>query len=283
MDASGIHLSPVYDGKVEPISLKDEHGTVNVYMLPFLKPSHVRRFYEEEDIITYTDAMRVAISAMRIDAAERNVLVTHQFVTGATTCDSEEISVGGTDNVDVSVFADFDYVALGHIHGAQNCGSERVRYCGTPLKYSFSEANHQKSVTMVELGAKGEFSLRTVALTPVRDMSEIKGTFAELTDPVYYTSNPIVEQYLRITLTDEEDIPDAVGRLRMIYKNLLRLDYDNKRTRAHNIIEGAVDTESKSAYELFAELFEKQNNAPMSEEQSAFMKDLIEKIEEEMA
>ena len=283
MDASGIHLSPVYDGKVEPISLQDEHGTVNVYMLPFLKPSHVRRFYEEEDIITYTDAMRVAISAMRIDAAERNVLVTHQFVTGATTCDSEEISVGGTDNVDVSVFADFDYVALGHIHGAQNCGSERVRYCGTPLKYSFSEANHQKSVTMVELGAKGEFSLRTVALTPVHDMSEIKGTFAELTDPVYYTSNPIVEQYLRITLTDEEDIPDAVGRLRMIYKNLLRLDYDNKRTRAHNIIEGAVDTESKSAYELFAELFEKQNNAPMSEEQSAFMKELSEKIEEEMA
>ena len=263
--------------------MEDEYGTVNVYMLPFLKPSHVRRFYEDEDIVTYTDAMRIAISAMEIDTTQRNLLVTHQFVTGATTCDSEEISVGGTDNVDVNVFADFDYVALGHIHGAQNCGSERVRYCGTPLKYSFSEANHRKSVTIVELAAKGECSVRTIELIPVHDMSEIKGTFAELTDPIYYTANTIAENYLRITLTDEEDIPNAVGRLRIIYKNLLRLDYDNKRTRSNNIITGAVATESKSVYELFAELFEKQNNAPMSEEQSAFMRDLIEEVEEEMA
>ena len=283
MDASGIHLSPVYDGNVDPVTLQDEHGAVNVYMLPFLKPGHVRRFYEDEEIVTYTDAMRVAIGAMNINTAERNVLVTHQFVTGATTCESEEISVGGTDNVDASVFADFDYVALGHIHGAQNCGSERVRYCGTPLKYSFSEAKHQKSVTAVELGEKGELTLRTIDLTPVHDMSEIKGDFAELTDPVYYTGNPIVENYLRITLTDEEDIPDAVGRLRRIYKNLMRLDYDNKRTRANNVITGAVDTETKSAFELFAEFFEQQNNAPMSDEQSAYMKDLMEQIEEEMA
>ena len=283
MDASGIHLSPVYNGTVEPITMTDEYGAVNIYMLPFIKPSHVRRFYEDEEIVSYTDAMRVAISAMNINTSERNVLVTHQFVTGATTCESEEISVGGTDNVDASVFSDFDYVALGHIHGAQNCGSERVRYCGTPLKYSFSEAKHQKSVTVVELGEKDKFSVRTIDLTPVHDMSEIKGTFAGLTDPVYYSDNPIIENYLRITLTDEEDIPDAVVRLRMRYKNLMRLDYDNKRTRANNVITGAVDTETKSAYELFAEFFEKQNNAPMSDEQSAYMKELIEKIEEEMA
>ena len=283
MDASGIHLSPVYNGTVEPITLTDEHGAVNVYMLPFIKPGHVRRFYEDEEIVSYTDAMRVAISAMDINTSERNILVTHQFVTGATTCESEEISVGGTDNVDASVFADFDYVALGHIHGAQNCGSERVRYCGTPLKYSFSEAKHQKSVTVVELGEKDILSVRSVDLTPVHDMSEIKGTFAELTDPIYYTDNPIAENYLRITLTDEEDIPDAVGRLRRIYRNLMRLDYDNKRTRANNVITGAVETETKSAYELFAEFFEQQNNAPMSDEQSAYMKNLIETIEEEMA
>ena len=283
MDASGIHLSPVYNGTVEPITMTDEYGAVNIYMLPFIKPGHVRRFYENEEIISYTDAMRIAIGAMNINTSERNVLVTHQFVTGATTCESEEISVGGTDNVDASVFSDFDYVALGHIHGAQNCGSERVRYCGTPLKYSFSEAKHQKSITVVELGEKDRLSVRTIDLTPVHDMSEIKGTFAGLTDPVYYTDNPIIENYLRITLTDEEDIPDAVGRLRMIYKNLMRLDYDNKRTRANNVITGAVDTETKSAYELFAEFFEKQNNAPMSDEQSAYMKELIEKIEEEMA
>ncbi len=283
MDASGIHLSPVYNGIVEPITMQDEHGTVNVYMLPFIKPSHVRRFYEDENIVTYTDAMRVAISAMNIDTSERNVLVTHQFVTGATTCESEEISVGGTDNVDASVFADFDYVALGHIHGAQNCGSERVRYCGTPLKYSFSEAKHQKAVTVVELGAKNDLTIRTVDLTPVHDMSEIRGTFAELTDPVYYTGNSITDNYLRITLTDEDDIPDAIGRLRLIYKNLMRLDYDNKRTRSHNMISSAVDTETKSAYELFAKFFEKQNNTTMSDEQSTYMKELIEKIEEEMA
>lgn len=283
MDASGIHLSPVYNGTVEPITMSDEHGAVNIYMLPFIKPSHVRRFYEDEEIVSYTDAMRVTISAMNINTSERNILVTHQFVTGAATCESEEISVGGTDNVDASVFAGFDYVALGHIHGAQNCGSERVRYCGTPLKYSFSEAKHQKSVTVVELGEKDRLSVRTVDLTPVHDMSEIKGTFAELTDPVYYTDNPIIENYLRITLTDEEDIPDAVGRLRMIYKNLMRLDYDNKRTRANNVITSAVDAETKSAYDLFAEFFEKQNNTAMSNEQSEYMKELIEKIEEEMA
>ena len=282
MDASGIHLSPVYNGTVEPIAMTDEYGTLNVYMLPFIKPGHVRRFYEDEEIVNYTDAMRVALSAMNINTSERNILVTHQFVTGATTCESEEISVGGTDNVDASVFADFDYVALGHVHGAQNCGSERVRYCGTPLKYSFSEAKHQKAVTVVELGVKNDLTIRTVDLTPVHDMSEIRGTFAELTDPIYYTGNPILENYLRITLTDEEDIPDAIGRLRIIYKNLMRLDYDNKRTRANNIITGTVDAETKSAFELFSEFFEKQNNAPMSNEQSAYMKELIEKIEEEM-
>lgn len=283
MDASGIHLSPVYNGNIEPITMQDDCGNVNIYMLPFVKPSHVRRFYEDEDIVTYTDAMQVAISAMNIDTSARNILVTHQFVTGATTCESEEISVGGTDNVDASVFADFDYVALGHIHGAQNCGSERVRYCGTPLKYSFSEAHHQKSVTVIELGAKDELSIRTVNLTPLHDMSEISGTFAELTDPIYYTANPITENYLHITLTDEDDIPDAIGRLRIIYKNLMRLDYDNTRTRSHNVILGATDTETKSAYELFSEFFEKQNNIAMSDEQSEYMKNLIEKIEEEMA
>lgn len=283
MDISGIHLSPVYNGAIEPFPMNDSHGVLNVYMLPFIKPSHVRRFFENEEIISYTDAMRVAITSMNINTSERNILITHQFVSGASTCESEEISVGGTDNVDTSVFTDFDYVALGHIHGPQNCGSEHIRYCGTPLKYSFSEANHQKSVTVVELEEKGTLNIRTISLTPIHDMSEIRGAFAELTDPIYYTNNPIIDNYLRITLTDEEDIPDAVGRLRIIYKNLMRLDYDNKRTRANNIITGATDTETKSAYELFAEFFEQQNNAAMSDEQSAYIKDLIEKIEEEMA
>ena len=282
MDASGIHLSPVYNGSVEPITMEDEYGKVNVYLLPFVKPAHVRRFYEEEEIVSYTDAVRVAVKAMDLNPDHRNVLVTHQFVTGASTCDSEELSVGGSDNVDASAFADFDYVALGHIHGAQNCGSEKIRYCGTPLKYSFSEVNHQKSVTVAELGGKGELSLRTVDLVPLHDMSEIKGSFAELTDATYYVGNPVVEHYLRIILTDEDSIPDAVSRLRIIYKNLMYLDYDNRRTRMSSEITAATDAERKTAYQLFAEFFEDRNKTPMSEEQSEYMKKLIEEIEEEL-
>lgn len=282
MDASGIHLSPVYNGRVEPLRLRDEYGKVNIYMLPFLKPSSVRRFCETEEIVTYTDAVHTAIAAMNVNFSERNVLVTHQFVTGASRRDSEEISVGGSDNVDASVFDGFDYVALGHIHTSQTCGSERIRYCGTPLKYSFSEAKDEKSVTVLELAEKGaEPIIRTVALTPRCDMSELRGSFAELTDPAYYFENPITDHYLRITLTDENDIPDAVGRLRMIYKKLMRIDYDNTRTRTNATIEGASNAENRSPYELFSEFYTLQNNAPLSDVQSEYVKNLIEKIGEE--
>ena len=154
MDASGIHMSPVYSGDITPIPLEDEFGTVNIYILPFIKPAHVRR-YAENEITTYTEAVEYVISKLNIDPANRNVLVTHQFVTGALRSESEEISVGGSDNVDAYVFEPFDYVALGHIHSPQTCGSENIRYCGTPLKYSFSEVHDKKSVTVVELREKG--------------------------------------------------------------------------------------------------------------------------------
>lgn len=283
MEASGIYLAPVYSGSVAPITMTDVHGTVKVWLLPFIKPSHVRRYFEDEEIVTYTDAMRVAIGAMKIDPSERNVLVTHQFVTGASRSESEDLSVGGTDNVDVSVFDDFDYVALGHIHGPQNCESERIRYCGTPLKYSFSEVTHNKSVTVVELGAKDSpLTVRTIPLTPLHEMRELRGSFAELTSFPFYADTTYTTDYVRITLTDENDIPDAVGRLRQIYTNLMRLDYDNTRTRSNVVITGAVDAERKSAYDLFADFFEQQNGQPMSEEQRSYMMDLIEKIEEDL-
>ncbi len=282
MDASGIHLSPVYDGHVEPTVLHDGQGALNVYMLPFIKPSHVRRVFEDADVVTYTDAMRVAIGAMGVNTEERNVLITHQFVTGSSVCDSEEHSVGGTDNVDVSVFDAFDYVALGHIHGAQNCSSPRVRYCGTPLKYSFSEASHRKSVTVVEMGAKGtELTVRTVELVPLHDVSELRGTFAELSDPLLAERHPQRNDYLRVTLTDEDDVPDAMARLRTHYPNLMQIRYDNSRTRTDQLISGAEAAETKTPLELFAEFFEQQNNAPMSDEQSAYIQALIERIEEE--
>ncbi len=186
MARSGVHLAPVYHGRVEPITLTDAHGPVNLYLLPFLKPTHVRRFFPEREISTYTDALATAIEAMEVDPTVRNVLVTHQFVTGAARCDSEEISVGGSDNVDVSVFDPFDYVALGHIHGPQQVGRKGVRYCGTPLKYSFSEASHKKSVTVVELEEKGNLTVRTVPLVPQRDLVELRGTYEELTFRGFY-------------------------------------------------------------------------------------------------
>ncbi len=277
MDISGVHMSPVYSGKVEAISLDDEFGKVNFFMLPFVKPANVRRFYEDAEIESYTDAVRVAVENMKINADERNVIVTHQFVTGAEKCESEEISVGGSDNVDASVFDCFDYVALGHIHGPQNIGSERVRYCGTPLKYSFSEAKHNKSVTIVELKEKGSLEIRTVALEPKRDMREIKGTYAEITLKENYADTN-TDDYMHITLTDEEDIPDAIGKLRVIYPNLMKLDYDNKRTRSSAKLDVIENIEQRSPLDLFAEFYEKQNNQPMTDGQSEFMKSLIESI-----
>ena len=280
MEGAGIYLSPVYNGSVTPLSLSDRYGTVNFWLLPFIKPAHVKRFYPDETIESYTDAVRVAIEKMGVDTAQRNVLLTHQFVTGAATCESEELSVGGSDNVDASVFACFDYVALGHIHGPQNIGSNRIRYCGTPLKYSFSEANHYKSVTVVELGDKGEVELHTVPLTPLHDMRVIRGSFAEVTDKAFYHGTA-TDDYLQVILTDEEDIPEAIGRLRVVYPNIMKLTYDNTRTRANQLVDGATDVEQKSPLQLFAELYEQQNNQPMSEEQSRFTQELIESVLED--
>ena len=281
MERSGVHLAPVYDGKVRPFALSDEYGLVKVYLLPFVKPSHVRRCFPDREIASYTDALSVAIEAMEVDEAERNVLVTHQFVTGAARCDSEEISVGGTDNVDAAVFAPFDYVALGHIHGPQQVGRETVRYCGTPLKYSFSEAGQQKSVTVVELGEKGSVAVRMVPLTPLRDLAELRGTYQELTFRGFYEGTSYQRDYVHITLTDEEDIPDAVSKLRIIYPNLMKLDYDNKRTRAGILLEGAEDAQRRSPLELLEEFYEKQNGQPMGQEQRSFARAWMERIWEE--
>lgn len=281
IEKSGVHISPVYNGHIEPFKIEDEYGEVNIYMLPFIKPANVRRFFDDREITSYTDAMNAAISEMNVNNEDRNILITHQFVTGANRTESEEISVGGTDNVDVSVFDDFDYVALGHLHRPQNCLSERVRYCGTPLKYSFSEAKDKKSVTIVELKEKGSLEVRTADLVPKHEMREIKGKYEELTAKSFYENTTYQTDYVHITLTDEEDIPDGVGKLRTIYHNLMKLDYDNKRTRSNAQITGAKNVEEKSPIELFADFYELQNNQPMSEEQKEYISSLIESIWEE--
>lgn len=280
MTENKIFLSPVYDGNVKPISLNDDYGEVNFYLLPFVRPADIRRYFPDENIENYTDAVKVAIDNMNVDFNERNILVTHQFVTGAELSESEDIIVGGTDNVSGEVFDGFDYVALGHIHREQTVGKDNIRYCGTPLKYSFSEAKNIKSVTILDFNDKGNIEYSKIPLTPFRDMREIRGTYYELTLKSSYESTN-TEDYLHITLTDEEDIPDAIGKLRSIYPNIMKLDYDNLRTRGSGTVDAIENIESKSPFELFADLFKQQNNQDMSEEQEEIMRNLIDKIWEE--
>ncbi|MGN1372544.1 MAG: exonuclease SbcCD subunit D [Candidatus Coproplasma sp.] len=275
---SGVYLSPVFSGKVEGVTLEDGYGKVNVYSLPFIKPATVKRFYPDKEITSYTSAVACAIEAMEIDTAERNVLIAHQFVTGSAGSGSEEVTVGDVGNVDAEVFAPFDYVALGHIHGAQNIGSERVRYSGTPLKYSLSEKDNQKSVTVVELKAKGEIEVTTLPLTPLRDVYEIRGSYDEISSKPFYENAPFKNGLLHVVLTDEDEVPDAFAKLRLIYPDLMGLRYDNVRTRSSAQLETLAATEEKSPIELFKDLYQKQNNCPMSEEQVEIVEQIIEKV-----
>lgn len=280
MDSCGIHISPVYDGALAPVTLQDAFGPVHVWLLPFVKPAHVRRWFPDADIESYTDAVAEAVAHMDIDTAARNVLVTHQFVTGGARSGSEELSVGGTDNVDSGVFAPFDYVALGHLHGAQHIGRETIRYAGSPLKYSFSEARQHKSVTVVTLGEKGDVQVRTAALTPLRELREIRGSYDELTARSFYEHTTYRSDYLHLILTDEQDVFDAMSRLRTIYPYLMTLDYDNARTRAAGGMSVPAETERRTPLELFDALYTRQNHQPMSEVQREYIAQLMEQIME---
>lgn len=277
IEKSGIHISPVYDGKVEANVLEDQYGKVNIYMLPFVKPAHVRRFHDDVEINDFTDAVRTCVEDMNIDVHERNVLVAHQFITNAQKADSEEMMVGGLENVDRSAVEDFDYVALGHIHRPQTIAG-KIRYCGTPLKYSFSEKDQDKSVTIVEMGAKGEMELKTVPLKPLVDMCQIKGKYDEITDKAYYSGKEFQNAFLRVVLTDDDYIPNAMAKLRMIYPNVMVLDYDNQRTRNTAGMSGKTLSSEKSPLDNFKELFETINSKAMSKEQEDIITELVEEI-----
>lgn len=287
MREGGVHFCGLYTGEPQCVTLQDAYGSVHIYLLPFLKPAHVRHCLpptEAEQVTTYHEALRCAVERLHINAAERNVLVAHQFVTGAQTAGSEAVNVGGVDNIGAEVFAAFDYTALGHIHRAQNVGSERVRYSGTPLKYSFAEWQQEKSVTLVALGEKGSVSVTALPLAPLRDLRKLRGSYEELMSRDFYDELPkdsdgLLRDFYHLTLTDEEDVPDAVQKLRSVYKNLLQLEYDNKRTRTDNAIEGAERVVEKSALELMEEFYQLQNNQALSEKQRAYLQGLLEKEE----
>lgn len=298
MENKGVYMSSVYSGTFTPVTLRDEMGEVDVWMLTFVRPAMVRACLENDEdraqVTDYTSAMRMAISQMKFTQGRRNVLLAHQFVTGAERSDSEE-NVGGLDNVDSSVFKAFDYVALGHIHKPQNVAKDaagviRMRYSGTPLKYSLSEKDHKKSLTVVELGKKGETGLadvvvREIPLTPNHDVREIRGTYAELVSPEFQREQVSeglkLDDYIYVKLTDENDVPDAASKLRGIYSNLMMLDYDNERTRNQKIEICGDRVEQRTPMELFGAFFSDMTNRTLNEEESEFVRDIINEIWEE--
>lgn len=281
IDQSGIHISPVFDGKVKPYIFHDGDGEVAVYMLPFIKPITVSAVYPEEkdQIKTYTDAMRVTLAHLDIDESRRNVLVTHQFVTGAIRSDSEEKSLGGADNIDANVFDCFDYVALGHIHRPQSI-TDKIRYSGSPLKYSFSEIDFDKSVTIVELEQKGKCEIRTAPLLPLHDMKQIRGTFDELVDKKFYDGQNR-DDYYRVILTDENDVFEALSKLRVIYPNIMGLEYDNARTKAESEMLKDVSVDDLSPLDIFKAFYEKQNGRKLDQIPCEYITEKIEQIWEE--
>lgn len=280
MKKSGIYISPVFQGKIEPISIKDDYGRVNFYLLPFLKPALIRPFYPQQEISSYEDGLNAVIQDMDISKAERNILVAHQFVIGAETCDSEELSVGGLDQVPSVIFEGFDYVALGHLHGPQYVGKPYIRYSGSPLKYSFSEINHKKQAVLVELREKGSVTIEKIYLKSKRELRKLRGSYEEITYRKNY-ENTATDDYLEITLTDEDEIPEALNRLRVIYPNIMRLEYDNCRTRTEVCWKELPRVGKIEPMDLFRNFFESQNGTSTSQMQEEYLKDLIQKIWEE--
>ena len=280
MKSSGVRIARVFDGRIESFVMSDSFGEVNIFLLPFVKPAWVIRHYPDDKITSCSDAVSVLIKHMGIDKDKRNILLAHQFVLGAVTSESEEISVGGVDNVEAAVFAPFDYVALGHLHRPQSIGGATIRYCGTPLKYSFSEAAHTKTVSVVELLSKGTVQIREVPLYPKRDMREIRGKYSDLLSPVF-SERENREDYIHVTLTDEEDQPDAVARLRMVYPNLMRLDYDNRRTRAQSAVTEIADASQYQPIQLFEMFFKELNGQDISPTQRDYLAGLIQQVWED--
>lgn len=277
MTEKGIYFSKVYDGVIEPVTLTDEYGPVHFYLLPFVKPSTVQHYFEEEKIVTADDAVRCAVSHMKVDTKERNIILAHQNILSAKRCESEEVFIGGQDAVSDEVFADFDYTALGHIHGQQKIGKHNVYFCGTPLKYSVSELNHNKVMPIISLGQKGTVDVEMIPLVPKRDLRQITGTFDEImtnakTDPHNH------EDFIDIILTDEDEVMDAMASLRTVYPNVLKLSYDNKATKAAETVEKFSGVNEKKPLELFEIFYQSRRGSEMNEEQKQYMQSLIEKI-----
>lgn len=283
MNRSGIFVSPElnkdnYDAVLKPITLSDEHGEVNFYLLPFVTPAMVRAARDgrgEIEISSFTDAVGAVIKEMNVDTSKRNVLIAHQFVTGAQTCDSETRSAGGLDEVEASVFAPFDYTALGHLHGSQSVGGGNVVYCGTPLKYSFSEARHIKGITVVDIKEKGAVETSRIPLdAPLRDLREIKGSYQEV------IAGEKSDDYIKVILTDNDEPLDIMNKLRVCFPNIMQVSFDNERTAAEIDFSSVENANALSPLDLFSEFYKLQTGGELDDEQTEIVRSIFDSIKE---
>lgn len=281
---NGIYIEGIFNGNLRCETINDKYGKLNIYMLPFIKPVEIKRFYPDEIIDTYEDAIKCILKHSSINKSERNIIMVHQFVTSlgesVIRSDSESISLGGIDNIDVNLFKDFDYVAMGHIHGPQKVGRETVRYSGSPLKYSFSEVNQKKSVCIIEFNSKGDINISKIPLIPIRDMRVIKGLFDKL------ISKEIVNlenknDYLDVILTDDDYIINAIGKLRKFYPNILKLEYENKISSNEVSDNIDIDKNNMSPIDLFSEFYKMQNGIELSTKKKKIIEEVIKEVNDE--
>ncbi len=282
MEKNNLFICGEYDGDLRKIVIEDEYGKLNIYFLPYIKPSIVNNKLGLETK-TYDESVKEALKVIDIDVESRNILIAHQFVTFGSTIpelsDSETKSLGGIDNVDASVFDKFDYVALGHIHKPQKIGREVIRYSGSPLKYSFSECNHKKSVCIVDFKEKNNCEIKLVPLIPKRDMKHLKTSMEDLKSGNILSSIPS-DTYMHITLTDDEEVIDAISKVREIFKNVMVLDFDNKRN-GENLSDTTItseDLKQKTPKELFVDFFSSQNNVELTESQNEIISNIVNEV-----
>ena len=275
-EKNGIWISAVFDGTLRRYTVPDESGEVDIWLLPFVKASQVRHFFPEAEISSYEDAVRVILQSADIDPARRNILVAHQFVAGKDgdprLGGSESAgtqNVGMVEKIGWDCFCNFDYVALGHIHSPQKIGREEIRYAGSPLKYSLSEAGSDKSVPVVTMGEKGDVSVELHPLKPLRDLRHIKGTLHKLLDKANVQDT---DDFIYATLTDEEIINDAMGIFQQIYPNTVKIDYDNSHTHEIEQIDLSKVVRSRSFEELIGDFYTMIYGCQITEEEMEVMK-----------
>lgn len=284
LEKSNIFIAGVFCGNLQSHIISDNFGDLHIHMLPFVKPVVVKSFFDDVKIDTYTDAVNAVISSAQINTNHRNILLAHQFVTSGATqpllSDSETLSLGGLDNVDANVFEPFDYTALGHIHRPQKIGKETIRYSGSPLKYSFSEVHHKKSAVLINMGKKGDVDFTLIPLSPLRDMREVKGPIDELLR-IGTLESGNREDYIHATVTDEDEVYDAIGQLRRVYPNLMVLDFENSKTmKTESTLDVKENIDTKKPDELFSMFYQMQNNTELSSEQQALLENIFEQVGE---